>query len=198
MKTKNNLNQTTSADKILVISCLSAVLGLVGCQQEGTAEKAGQKIDQAAKNAEQKIGEATEKAEVKIEAAKESLDKKTEAAKESIKESTDTSKGALESAGKKLDQAAESAKDSVVEKAQTAGEYIDDSVITAAVKAAIAGDSIFNASHIEVTTSNGVVMLRGTVDSEQVIGRAMSVASSQKNVKSVQTDLLVTTVPSIK
>ncbi|MDO8843088.1 BON domain-containing protein [Methylicorpusculum sp.] len=201
MQTKSKIKQHTLADKILVISCLATVLGLVGCQQESTAEKAEQKIDQAAEKAEQKIDEATEKAEIKIEAAKESLDEKTEAAKEAVKESSDASKGALESAGQKLDQATENAeqkiegaKESVVEHAQIAAEYIDDSVITSAVKAAISGDSSFKASDIEVTTAQGVVILKGTVDSELLIERARSVASSQKNVKSVQNDLLVSPV----
>jgi len=205
MKTNKNLNQKTSADKVLVIGCLTAVLGLVGCQQEGTAEKAGQKIDQAAEKAEQKIDAATEKAEIKIDAAKESLDKKTEAVQESIKESTDSSKGALESAGKKLDQATENAeqkiekaKESVVDKAETAGNFIDDSVITTTVKAAILGDSLLRGSHIDVTTVNGVVKLSGTVDSEVNLGRAVEVATAQKNVKSVQSTLIVTPVPSTK
>jgi hyperosmotically inducible protein len=204
MKTINEYKQNISADRVLVITCLSAVLGLTGCQQEGTAEKAGQKIDRAAENAEQKIEQATEKAETKIEAAKESLDQKADRTGEYIDESTDASKGALEKAGKKLDQATENAekkiegaKESVIDKAQSAGEYIDDSVITTMVKAAILNDSFLKASQIEVTTVNGVVKLSGTVDSEQSIGRAMEVASSQKNVKSVQTDLIVNaTLPS--
>ncbi|NOU13023.1 MAG: BON domain-containing protein [Methylococcaceae bacterium] len=204
MKTNKNLKQTPS-DKVLVIGCLSAVLGLVGCQQEGSAEKAGQKIDQAAENAGQKIEKATEKAEIKIDAAKESLDKKADAAKESINESTEASKGALENAGKKLDQATENAekkiegaKDSVVDKAQTAGEFIDDSMITTTVKTAILGDSLLRSSHIEVTTVNGVVKLSGTVDSDSNLLRAKEVAIIQKNVKSVQTDLIVTITPSTK
>ena len=205
MKTNNKIKQHTPTDKVLVISCLSAVLGLVGCQQEGTAEKAGQKIDQAAENAGQKIDKAAEKAETKIEAAKESLDKKAVSAGEAIHESTEAAKGTLENTGKKLDQATdnaeqkiEDAKDSVVNKAQTAGEYIDDSVITTSVKAAILGDSLLRAAHIEVTTVNGIVKLSGTVDSEANLGRAKEVASSQKNVKSVQTDLSVITIPSTK
>jgi len=204
MKTNKNVKQTPS-DKVLVISCLTAVLGLVACQQEGTAEKAGQKIDQAAENAGQKIEKATEKAEIKIEAAKESLDKKADAAKETINESTEASKGALENAGKKLDQATENAekkiegaKDAVVDKAQTAGEFIDDSMITTTVKTAILGDSLLRSSHIEVTTVNGVVKLSGTVDSDSNLLRAKEVASIQKNVKSVQTDLIVTITPSTK
>ena len=198
MKSTNKFKQNILANRVLVIICISAVLGLAGCQQEGTAEKAGKKIDRAAENAEQKIEQATEKAEVKIEAAKESLDQKAEKAGEYINESTDASKEALEKAGKKLDQATEKAgekiegaKESVIDKTQTTGEYIDDSVITMMVKTAILNDPILNASHIEVTTVNGVVKLSGTVDSEQSIGRAMAVASSQKNVKSVQTDLIV-------
>lgn len=143
--------KTILADRVLVITCLSAALGLAGCQQEGSAEKAGKKIDRAAEKAEQKIEQTTEKAEKKIEAVKESVTEKTE----------------------------------------TAGEYIDDSVITTKVKAAILNDPLLNVSHIEVTTDKGIVKLSGTVDSEQSIGRAMEVASSQKNVKSVITDLAV-------
>ena len=196
MKTTNEYKLLTG--RVLVMTCLSAALGLAGCQQEGPAEKTGKKIDQAAENAQQKIEQATEKAEIKIDAAKESLNKQVEAAKESVNESTDASKGALEKAGKNLDQASEKAgkeiegvKESVIDKAQATGEYIDDSVITATVKAAIANDTMFKASHIEVTTVNGVVKLSGTVDSEQIIGRAMEVANNQKNVKSVQTALIV-------
>jgi len=157
------------------------------------------------KKQSKKIDAATEKAEIKIDAAKESLDKKTEAVQESIKESTDSSKGALESAGKKLDQATENAeqkiekaKESVVDKAETAGNFIDDSVITTTVKAAILGDSLLRGSHIDVTTVNGVVKLSGTVDSEVNLGRAVEVATAQKNVKSVQSTLIVTPVPSTK
>jgi len=140
MKTINEYKKNISADRVLVMICLSAVLGLAGCQQEGPAEKTGQKIDRAAEKAEQKI---------------------------------------------------EGAKESVIDKTETAGEYINDSVITVTVKAAILNDPLLKTSHIEVTTVNGVVKLSGTVDSEQSIGRAMEVASSQKNVKSVQTDLIV-------
>ena len=199
MKTTNEYKKNISADRVLLITCLSVVLGLAGCQQEGTAEKAGQKIDREAENAEQKIERATEKANQNIDAAKESLDQKVDRAKEYIDESTDLSKGELEKAGKKLDEATEKAgekikeaKESVIDKAETAGEYIDDSIIiTMNVKEAILNDPLLKGSQIEVTTINGVVTLSGTVDSEESIGKAMEVASSQKNVKSVVTDLTV-------
>jgi hyperosmotically inducible protein len=210
MKTTNEYKQYISADRVLVIACLSAILGLAGCQQEGTAEKAGQKIDREAENAEQKIEQVTEKANQNIDSAKESLDQKADRAKEYIDESTDASKRVLEKAGQKINRAAKNAekkieqatehagkefegtKETVIDKAQTSGEYIDDSIIiTMNVKEAILNDTLLKASQIEVTTVNGVVTLGGTVDSEQSIGRAMEVANSQKNVKSVETELIV-------
>ncbi len=137
--------------RVLVMICLFTTLGLVGCQQEGTAENAGKKIDLATENVEKNIDQASEKI------------------------------------GKEIDVA----KESVIDRTKATGEYIDDSVITATVKAAIENDSMFQASHVEVTTVNGIVKLSGTVDSEQIIGRAMEVASAQRNVKSVQTTLIV-------
>jgi len=200
MKTTYENTQTNLAGTILVISCLVTVLGMAGCETEGPAEKAGKKIDYAKENVEQNIEQTTEKADSKIDAAKESLEKIADKAGESINKSTDASKEMLENAGQKIDQAAENAekniesvKASALDKSEKTGEYIDDSIITMNVKAAILNDTILKASpsNISVTTTNGVVKLSGTVESETSIGRAMEVASSQKNVKSVQTDLIV-------
>lgn len=198
MKITNKYRQHILVDRVLVITCLSAIFGLAGCQQEGTGEKTGKKIDHAVENVEQKYDLATTKADQKMEEAKESLDQKVGKVQEAINESTEASKGALEKTGIKIDLATEkleskvgSVKESVVEKTETAGTYIDDSVITMNVKTAILNDSLLNASHIDVTTVKGVVKLTGTVDSEQSIGRAMEMANSQKNVKSVETDLTV-------
>jgi len=61
MKTTNEYKKYFLADKVFLMACLSAILGLAGCQQEGTAEKAGQKIDRAVESTEQNIELATEK-----------------------------------------------------------------------------------------------------------------------------------------
>lgn len=151
MKTTNEC----IAHQVLAITCLFAVFGLAGCQQEGSAEKAGKKIDQAAESAQQQLDQAKGQAEKKIEAAKESA----------------------------------------TEKIQTAEEYVDDSAITARVKAAILNDPLLSVSHIEVTTNKGVVTLSGTVNAESSIARATDVANSQKDVKSVQNNLIVNIVP---
>ena len=44
-----------------IVVLLAFVLGLAGCQQEGTAEKAGKKIDKAAEKAGKKIEEETKR-----------------------------------------------------------------------------------------------------------------------------------------
>ena len=206
MKMTNEYKQNISANSVLVITCLSVVFGLAGCQQEGTAEKAGQKIDRAAKSTEQNIEQETEKAHQKIEAAKELLDQKADRAKESIDESANASKKELAKAEQKIDREAENAELQIEkttknadqelkdanENAKTGKEDIDDSmIITMKVKEAILNDPLLKASQIEVSTVNGVVKLSGTVDSGQSIGRAIGIANSQKNVKSVQTDLIV-------
>ena len=204
MKSTSLYKQKFIIKRVLVMSCLSAVLGLAGCP-DGSSEKAGQRMDRAAENAGEKIKQATKKADQKIEAAKESLDEKADKAEEYMEESADASKEALEKAGDKIDEATEKseeklegAKESVIEKSETAGEYIDDSVITTKVKAAILGSSWLSASHIDVTTNKGIVVLSGTVDTEQNIARAIEVARSQENVKAVETNLLVSVTESSK
>jgi len=102
-----------------------------------------------------------------------------------------------EKAGQKIDQATatvgkqlESSKSAVSAKADTAGEYIDDSIITAKVKEALLTDDLLKVTQIEVTTVNGVVKLSGTLESEQLVARAVGLVEALKNVKSVQNDLV--------
>ena len=48
---------------------------------------------------------------------------------------------------------------------QTAGQYVDDSTITASVKAKLVGDKIANLTRVDVDTTNKVVSLNGVVES---------------------------------
>lgn len=72
MKTTKECMKKMTVSNLLVMGCLSAILGMAGCQQEGTAEKTGKKIDQTAESAGQSIKETTEKAGEGIESAAES------------------------------------------------------------------------------------------------------------------------------
>jgi len=76
--TKSNrerrLKMRQSYRGFFIVFFLAFVIGLTGCQQEGTAEKAGQKIDHAAESAGKKIEKAGEAVVEKAEKAGEYMD----------------------------------------------------------------------------------------------------------------------------
>jgi osmotically-inducible protein OsmY len=69
------------------------------------------------------------------------------------------------------------------------GEYIDDSVITTKVKAAVLNEPTLKSSEVNVETYKGVVQLSGFVNSEADITKAADVARSIKGVTSVKNDM---------
>jgi len=70
-----------------------------------------------------------------------------------------------------------------------AGEYVDDSVITTKVKAAIFNEPTLKSAEINVETFKGVVQLSGFVNSQSDINKAAEVARSVKGVTSVKNDM---------
>lgn len=74
---------------------------------------------------------------------------------------------------------------------QSVGSYIDDSAITAAVKAKMVDDTNVDASAISVETLNGTVMLSGFAKSETEKAAAESVTRSVKGVKTVKNSVVV-------
>jgi len=71
------------------------------------------------------------------------------------------------------------------------GQYVDDSVITTKVKAAILGEPGLKVSEINVETFKGVVQLSGFVSSRADINNAVKLARSVNGVKSVKNDMHV-------
>jgi len=69
------------------------------------------------------------------------------------------------------------------------GEYVDDSVITTKVKAAIFHEPGLKVSEVQVETFKGVVQLSGFVSSRADIKGAVRVASAVSGVKSVTNDM---------
>lgn len=74
-------------------------------------------------------------------------------------------------------------------KQESTGQYIDDTVITTAVKAAIFNDPSLKVAEINVETFKGAVQLSGFVRSEGDIITAMRVAHGVNGVKSVKNDM---------
>jgi len=77
------------------------------------------------------------------------------------------------------------------QKHESTGQYVDDSVITTKVKAAIFNEATLKTLDINVKTFKGVVQLSGFVDSAQSVKKAGEVAGGVEGVKEVKNDLIV-------
>lgn len=154
MRTTDKDIQGILIKRVIVIVGLFAVFGLASCQQEGPAEKMGEKIDRSVENVEHKLEQITEQV------------------------------------GKEINEA----RKTITNESEESNQYLDDSVITVNVQTAIVNDPLLEVSDIKVTTVNGTVQLSGMVDSQELIDRAAEVAYAQKDVKSVENNLIVKVV----
>lgn len=71
------------------------------------------------------------------------------------------------------------------------GEFIDDTVITAKVKASLINDPTVKASEINVETFKGEVQLSGFVADPADASKAVEIARGVKGVTSVKNDVRV-------
>jgi hyperosmotically inducible protein len=106
--------------------------------------------------------------------------------------------GPAESAGKSIDQAVEKTGDKMEEvsknlgeKSDTMGKSMDDTLITTKVKEAIFAEPGLKVLQITVNTTNGVVTLSGSVDSDENSERAKETAGKVAGVKSVNNELVL-------
>lgn len=76
-------------------------------------------------------------------------------------------------------------------KQEGTGEYIDDSVITTKVKAAILNEPTLKSAEINVETFKGAVQLSGFVSSQAAANRAVEVARTVGGVTSVKNDMRI-------
>jgi osmotically-inducible protein OsmY len=74
-------------------------------------------------------------------------------------------------------------------KHEATGEYVDDTVITTKVKAAIFNEPTLKSAEINVETFKGVVQLSGFVTSATAQNTAVVVARNVGGVKSVKDDM---------
>ncbi len=74
---------------------------------------------------------------------------------------------------------------------ETAGQYVDDSTITARVKTALSADKAANLTRIDVDTTNRVVSLNGIVSSPDQKRRAEEIVKEVSGVRRVQNNLQI-------
>jgi len=76
-------------------------------------------------------------------------------------------------------------------KKESPGEYVDDALITAKVKAAVLEEASLKSAEINVETHKGTVQLSGFVRSRADIDKAVQVARGVKGVTSVKNDMVL-------
>ena len=74
---------------------------------------------------------------------------------------------------------------------KTAGTVVDDTSITASVKAKLVADKPANLTRVDVDTNNGTVYLNGVVDTPEQRARAEELARQAKGVAMVVNNLQV-------
>jgi osmotically-inducible protein OsmY len=74
---------------------------------------------------------------------------------------------------------------------ESTGEYLDDSVITTKVKAAIFNEPSLNSAEINVETFRGAVQLSGFVSTAANIKKAIEITHRVRGVRSVQNHMQV-------
>lgn len=72
-------------------------------------------------------------------------------------------------------------------------QYLDDTNITAMIKAEILKDPVTKMYEINVSTTNGIVELTGVVESQQTIHRALEIVRNNSSVSAVKNNLFVKT-----
>ncbi|MGE4244059.1 BON domain-containing protein [Ramlibacter sp.] len=77
------------------------------------------------------------------------------------------------------------------QKQESTGQYIDDTVITTSVKAAIFAEPTLKSAEINVETFKGRVQLSGFVTSRDNMARAVQVSQGVRGVSSVANDMRV-------
>lgn len=97
----------------------------------------------------------------------------------------------MDQAGQKIGEAADKVGEKMGEQGTKAGVAIDDTEITAKVKAAIFAEPGLKTLQISVDTVRGVVTLSGSVDSQPSSNRAKELASAVAGVKEVENRLVL-------
>jgi hyperosmotically inducible periplasmic protein len=78
---------------------------------------------------------------------------------------------------------------SVMRGEESAGTALDDTTLTARIKAALAADPTVAATRIDVDVDKGRVTLKGTAGSDEEVAIATDIASRVPGVKGVESEI---------
>jgi hyperosmotically inducible protein len=167
----------------------AAMLGMAACSATRTQRAPGEQVDDAALLTSVKSALVSNSV---TEAGEINVDVNRGVVKLSGFVDTPKEKSAAGDVARDVD-GVQSVQNDIAVKADnsTAGEVIDDSILTAKVKAALIESPETKAHQINVETKQGVVQLSGFVDNAAAKSAATSVAKSVSGVKDVKNELSV-------
>ncbi|MGK7246864.1 molecular chaperone OsmY [Buttiauxella agrestis] len=200
---------TTKISKTLLAVVLGSVLASGSAlaedkmlnKTESTADTAGEKIDSSVKDVGNFMDDSAITAKVKAALVNHEDIKSTDISVKTEKKVV-TLSGFVESQAQ-AEQAVTVAKgvegvSSVSDKLhvrngtdKSVSGYAGDTATTSEIKAKLLADDIVPSRHVKVETTEGVVQLSGTVESNAQAARAESIAKAVDGVKSVKNDLKV-------
>ncbi|TNV18931.1 molecular chaperone OsmY [Buttiauxella sp. B2] len=200
---------TTKISKTLLAVVLGSVLASGSAlaedtmlnKTESTANTAGEKIDSSVKDVGNFMDDSAITAKVKAALVDNEAIKSTDISVKTEKKVV-TLSGFVESQAQ-AEQAVTVAKgvegvSSVSDKlhvrdagSQSASGYAGDTATTSEIKAKLLADDLVPSRKVKVETTDGVVQLSGTVDSNAQSSRAESIAKAVDGVSSVKNDLKV-------
>lgn len=174
---------------LVALIASAAVLSTAACSSTRTQRAPGEQVDDAALLTSVKsalvANKVTDAGEINVDVNRGTV--KLAGFVDSEKEKTTAGEVA-----RKVDGVQTVQNDITVHKSnESAGEYIDDSLLTAKVKTALIESPDTKAHQINVETDHGVVQLSGFVDSAAAKAAATSVAKSVTGVKDVKNELSV-------
>ncbi len=191
---------------VLAGASLIAVGAFAGAPGIGSAQTTTDKIEKKAESAADKTKSTMERAGEKVQSTGDKMQESADRTGEKIKGTVDSAIGktgdAARAAGDKIEQKSEQATDKTKSMARDAGDKtksmtreakagISDSWLTAKTKIALFADERVKGRQVSVETVNGVVMLRGKVDSAEAKSAAESITKRIDGVTAVKNELQV-------
>jgi len=163
---------------LLIILLAGVILAVSACsKQDPQAETVGQKVDKAIDKSNAAASDAGRRIEDAAGRAGAKLEQGASQAEQAIADATKKASAAAR------DQAGQVA------------SVVDDSAITASVKADLLKDPGLSVLKVEVNTVHGEVTLSGKVDSEDAKARAGRLAAAIAGVQQVRNELQIVATP---
>lgn len=155
---------------MMVVILLAMIMVMNGCSKtDENGVSVGQKVDRAIDATNAKAGETGQKMKDAAAKADDKLQQGAEKARETFKEETAKMEG----------------------KSGDIKTVVDDSAITASIKADLLKDPALSALKVEVSTDKGEVTLKGNVKNQADKERAGRLAGAVAGVQKVNNDLQV-------